>query len=93
MRNPQGAVDTFGYGMSPVEAGLAVATAFLNAEAYNLQFFQVNAIPPIVINMGKDVGQAKSRSFVHPCPPKCSGKRGFTSQSLARLPMDLTSKS
>ena len=77
MWNPQGAVDTFGYGMSPVEAGLAVATAFLNAEAYNLQFFQANAIPPIVINMGKDVGQAEVEKFRSFLATEMLGQEGF----------------
>ena len=67
MWNPQPAVDSYGFGFSPVEAGLSVGTAFLQAEAYNLQFFSSNSIPPVVIQMGKDVPSGevdKFRSFL-----------------------------
>jgi len=63
MWNPQGQIDSFGYGMSPVESGLAVGTAFLYAEAYNLGFFRNNTIPSVLVNMGKDVPATSVDNF------------------------------
>ena len=77
MWNPQGAVDMFGYGMSPVEAGLAVGTAFLYAEAYNMGFFKTNTIPPVIINMGKDVNANQVESFKMFLAAEMGGVNGF----------------
>lgn len=77
MWNPQGAVDTFGYGMSPVEAGLAVGTAFLYAEAYNMGFFNKNTIPPMIINMGKDIPPAEVDKFKIFLAQEMMGEAGF----------------
>jgi HK97 family phage portal protein len=77
MWNPQGTVDTFGYGMSPVEAGLAVGTAFLYAEAYNLGFFRNNTIPQVMINMGKDVPPEQVDNFRAFLASEMQGLQGF----------------
>lgn len=77
MWNPQGAVDTFGYGMSPVEAGLTVATAFLYAEMYNMQFFRTNTIPPVVINLGKDVPAGEVDKFRTFLASEIQGAQGY----------------
>lgn len=79
MWNPQGAVDTFGYGQSPVESGLAVGTAFLYAEAYNLGFFRNNTIPPVLINMGKDVPQRDVEQFRSFLASEIAGEGGWHS--------------
>lgn len=77
MWNPQGSVDTFGFGLSPVEAGLAVGTAFLYAEAYTLGFFKTNTIPPMIINMGKEVPPAEIDRFRAFLAAEMMGTQGF----------------
>lgn len=77
MWNPQGAVDSFGFGMSPVEAGLAVGTAFLYAEAYNLNFFKNNSIPAMIINMGKEVPPQEVDKFRAFLAAEMMGTQGF----------------
>lgn len=77
MWNPQGSIDSFGFGMSPVEAGLAVGTAFLYAEAYNLNFFKNNSIPAMIINMGKEVPPAEVDKFRAFLAAEMMGTQGF----------------
>lgn len=77
MWNPQGAVDSFGFGMSPVEAGLAVGTAFLYAEAYNLNFFKSNSIPAMIINMGEEVSNQEVEKFRSFLASEMMGPQGF----------------
>lgn len=77
MWNPQGAIDSFGFGMSPVEAGLAVGTAFLYAEAYNLNFFKNNSIPAMIINMGKEVPPQEVDKFRAFLAAEIMGDQGF----------------
>jgi len=75
--NPSGAIDNYGWGMSPVESGLAVATAFLNAEAYNMAFFQRNTVPPVVINLGEDVPPDEVTAFRAYLAAEMAGQSGF----------------
>jgi len=75
--NPSGAIDNYGWGMSPVESGLAVATAFLNAEAYNMSFFQRNTIPPMIINLGEDVPPDEVTNFRAYLAAEMAGQQGF----------------
>ena len=75
--NPQGGINNFGYGLSPVEAGLIVGTAFLYAEAYNLQFFQANSIPPVLINMGEEVEPDEVQKFATFLAAEMTGNDGF----------------
>jgi HK97 family phage portal protein len=77
--NPQGAMDVFPYGLSPVEAGLAVATAFLYAEAFNLGFFRNNAIPPVIFNLGKDTSNTEIEKFRAFLSAEMSGEGGWHS--------------
>lgn len=75
--NPSGAIDNYGWGLSPVEAGLAVATAFLNAEAYTMSFFQRNTIPPVIINLGEDVPENEVANFRAYLAAEMAGQAGF----------------
>lgn len=77
MWNPQGSLEAYGSGLSPVEAGLAVGTSFLQAEAYNLQFFQSNSIPPVIINLGKDVPPGEVDKFRMFLASEMRGQDGF----------------
>jgi len=83
MWNPQGSIDNFGFGQSPVESGLAVGTAFLHAEAYNLMFFKNNTIPPMIINMGKEVPPAEIDKFRSFLAAEMQGLQGFHAPVIA----------
>jgi len=77
MWNPQGSIQNYGFGLSPVEAGLAVGTAFLYAEAYNLGFFQTNTIPGTIISLGKNASPAQIDSFRSFLASDMQGLQGF----------------
>jgi phage portal protein BeeE len=63
MENPQGDIKNFGYGLSPLEGVIMVATNILNADNYNGSFFEVGTLPPILINLGKETQTAEVESF------------------------------
>lgn len=58
--HPQGAMESFGYGLSPLEAVLSVVSNILNADMYNGSYFQEGAFPPIIIQL---VGQMDQREL------------------------------
>jgi SPP1 gp7 family putative phage head morphogenesis protein len=63
MQNPQADIQNFGYGLSPLEGVIMVATNALNADNYMGQFFDVGTLPPKLINLGKDVSANEVELF------------------------------
>jgi phage portal protein BeeE len=63
MQNPQGDIKNFGYGLSPLEGVIMVATNILNADNFNGSFFEVGTLPPIMINLGKEMQQSEVEAF------------------------------
>ena len=63
MQNPQRDVKNYGYGLSPLEGIIMVATNLLNADNYMGQFFDVGTLPPKLINLGKDITQNEVEFF------------------------------
>ncbi len=63
MLNPQGDIKNYGYGLSPLEGVVMVATNILNADNYNGSFFEVGTLPPLLINLGKEMQQPEVESF------------------------------
>lgn len=47
--HPQGSMENFGYGMSPLESVLSVVTNILNADNYNGTYFEEGAFPPVIL--------------------------------------------
>ena len=58
--NPQGAMESFGYGLSPIEGILSVVANLLNADNYNSTYFEEGAFPPIVLQL---IGQVNQRDL------------------------------
>lgn len=58
--NPQGAMESFGYGLSPIEGILSVVSNILNADNYNSTYFEEGAFPPIVMQL---IGQVNQRDL------------------------------
>lgn len=58
--NPQGAMESFGYGLSPIEGILSVVANILNADNYNSTYFEEGAFPPIVLQL---IGQVNQRDL------------------------------
>lgn len=58
--NPQGAMESFGYGLSPIEGIISVVTNLLNVDNYNSTYFEEGAFPPIVLQL---IGQVNQRDL------------------------------
>ena len=52
---PQGSMEMFGYGLSPIEGVLSVVTNLLNADNYNSTYFEEGSFPPILIHFTGNV--------------------------------------
>src|SRR5579872_1475894 len=59
-QHPQGAMESFGYGLSPLEGVLSVVANLLNADNFNSTYFEEGAFPPIILQL---VGQMNSRDL------------------------------
>ena len=57
MANPQNDVESFGYGMSPIESILLQVQASLEAEMYNIKTFSKDNIPPGMLDLGDMTGE------------------------------------
>lgn len=58
--NPQGAMESFGYGLSPIEGILSVVSNILNADNYNSTYFEEGAFPPVIMQL---IGQVNQRDL------------------------------
>lgn len=58
--HPQGAMDAFGYGLSPLEGVLSVVSNLLNSDNFNSTYFEEGAFPPVILNI---VGQISQRDL------------------------------
>lgn len=63
MQNPQADIQNFGYGLSPLEGVIMVATNILNADMYMGNFFDMGTLPPKLINLGKELGPNEVEAF------------------------------
>jgi hypothetical protein len=63
MQNPQGDIKNYGFGLSPLEGVIMVATNILNADNYNGSFFEVGTLPPLIINLGKNLPRTEVEAF------------------------------
>lgn len=58
--HPQGAMEGFGYGLSPLEGVLSVVANLLNADNYNSTYFEEGSFPPMILQL---VGQVNQRDL------------------------------
>lgn len=59
-QHPQGSMDGYGYGLSPLEGVLSVVSNLLNADNFNSTYFEEGAFPPIILQL---VGQINQRDL------------------------------
>jgi phage portal protein BeeE len=57
MMHPQGAMEKFGYGMSPLESVMSVVANLLNADNYNGTYFEEGSMPPVIIQMMSQINE------------------------------------
>lgn len=58
--HPQGSLEGFGFGLSPIEAVLSIVANLLNADNYNGTYFEEGAFPPIILQL---IGQINERDL------------------------------
>ena len=61
--HPQGAMECFGYGLSPLEAVLSVVANILNADNYNGTYFEEGSFPPLIIQFKGQIGERDLNAF------------------------------
>lgn len=61
--HPQGAMEGFGYGLSPIEGVLSVVANLLNADNYNSTYFEEGSFPPIVLHLAGQISQRDAEAF------------------------------
>lgn len=61
--HPQGAMEAFGYGLSPLEGVLSVISNLLNADNYNSTYFEEGAFPPAILNIVGQISQRDLEAF------------------------------
>lgn len=61
--NPQGSMESFGYGLSPLEGVLSVVSNLLNSDNYNSTYFEEGAFPPVILNIVGQISQRDLEAF------------------------------
>lgn len=61
--HPQGAMESFGYGLSPLEGVLSVVANLLNADNYNGTYFETGSFPPIILQLAGNMNQRDLEAF------------------------------
>jgi hypothetical protein len=61
--NPQGGMENFGYGLSPLEGVLSVVSNLLNSDNYNSTYFEEGAFPPVLLNIVGKINQRDIEAF------------------------------
>ncbi len=55
--HPQGSLEGFGYGLSPLEGIISVVANLLNSDNFNGAYFEEGAFPPIILNLIGEINQ------------------------------------
>lgn len=58
--HPQGSLEGFGFGLSPIESVLSIVANLLNADNYNGTYFEEGAFPPVILQL---IGQVSERDL------------------------------
>lgn len=62
-QHPQGSMESFGYGLSPLEGVVSVVANILNADNFNSTYFEEGAFPPIIIQLTGTVNQRDLEAY------------------------------
>lgn len=60
MMHPQGQMDSYGYGLSPIESVMSVVANILNADNFNGTYFDEGSFPPMILQL---IGQVDQRDL------------------------------
>lgn len=60
---PQGSMENFGYGLSPLEAVMSVTASLLNADNYNSSYFDEGSFPPIILQLEQPLEQRQLEAY------------------------------
>ena len=61
--NPQGSINNYGYGLSPIEAVLSVVSNLLSSDNFNGNYFDEGAFPPIILQLAQSLEQRQLESY------------------------------
>jgi len=61
--HPQGSLEGFGYGLSPLEGVVSVVANLLNADNYNSNYFEEGSFPPIILHLAGQINQRDAEAF------------------------------
>lgn len=61
--NPQGSMEGFGYGLSPLEGVLSVVSNLMNSDNFNSTYFEEGAFPPVILNIVGNINQRDLEAF------------------------------
>ena len=61
--HPQGSMEGFGYGLSPLEGVLSVVANLLNADNYNSNYFEEGSFPPIIMQLVGTINQRDLEAY------------------------------
>ncbi len=61
--HPQGAMESIGYGLSPLEGVISVVSNILNADNYNGTYFEEGSFPPVIIQIMGQVNQRDVEAY------------------------------
>jgi len=61
--HPQGSMESFGYGLSPLEGVMSVVSNLLNSDNFNSTYFEEGAFPPVILNIVGQMNQRDMESF------------------------------
>jgi capsid portal protein len=55
--HPQGAMENFGYGLSPIESVIGVVSNILSSDNFNSSYFEEGGFPPLILNLKGQMNQ------------------------------------
>lgn len=61
--HPQGSINNFGYGLSPIEGVLSVISNLLSSDNYNGTYFDTGAFPPIILQLAESLDQRTLEAY------------------------------
>lgn len=61
--HPQGSMNNFGYGLSPIESVIGVVANILSADNFNASYFEEGSFPPILLHIMDSIDQRELESM------------------------------
>lgn len=61
--HPQGGMNNFGYGLSPIESVIGVVANLLSADNFNSSYFEEGSFPPILLQLMSTISQRELESL------------------------------